>query len=81
MHTKTTKYGKPNFLVITDISNTSLKDFIGIDSWYFFKVLKIDTAFLTFPVDEWDENECFNGACKLINNIHVVNDSAVQKGS
>ena len=76
MHTKTTKYGKPNFPVIKNISNASLKDFIGIDSWYFFKILKIDTAFLTLPVDEWDENECFKGACKLINNIHVVNDSA-----
>ena len=52
-----------------------MKDFIGIDFWYSFKVLKIDTAFLTLPVDEWDENECFKGACKLINNIHVVNDS------
>ena len=52
MHTKTTKYGKPNFLVIKGISNASLKDFIGIDSWYLFKVLKIDTAFLTLPVDE-----------------------------
>ena len=83
MHTKTTKYGKPNFLVIKDNSNASLKDFIGIDSWYLFKVLEIDTAFLTLPVDEWDENECFNGACKLFNNINnnVVNDSAVQKGS
>ena len=71
MHTKSTKYGKPNFLVIKDISNTSLKDFIGIDSWYLFKVLKIYTALLTLPVDEWDENECFNGACKLINNIQL----------
>ena len=76
MHTKSTKYGKPNFLVIKDNSNASLKDFIGIDFWYLFKVLKIDTA---LPVDE---NESFNGACKLINNINnnVVDDSAVQKG-
>ena len=49
MHTKTTKYGKPNFLVIKDNSNASLKDFIGIDFWYLFKVLEIDTAFLTLP--------------------------------
>ena len=53
-----------------------MKEFIGIDFWYLFKVLKIDTAFFTLPVDEWDKNECFKGACKLINNIHVVNDSA-----
>ena len=68
MHTQTTKYGKSIFLGIKDSSNASLKDFIGIDFWYLFKVLKIDTAFLTLPVDEWDENECFKGACKLINN-------------
>ena len=49
-----------------------MKAFIGVDYGYLFKVLKIDTAFLTLPVDEWDENECFNGACKIINNIHVV---------
>ena len=59
-----------------DSSNASLKDFIRIDFWYLFKVLKIDTAVLTLPVDEWDENECFKGACKIINNIHVVRDSA-----
>ena len=76
MHTQTTKYGKSIFLGLKDSSNASLKDFIGIDFWYLFKVLKIDTAFLTLPVDEWDENECFKGACKLINNIHVVTDSA-----
>ena len=75
MHTQTTKYGKSIFLGIKDSSNASLKDFIGIDFWYLFKVLKIDTAFPTLPVDEWDENECFKGAWKLINNIHVVNDS------
>ena len=73
MHTKTTKYGKSIFLVIKDSSNASLKAFIGIDFWYLFKV---DTAFLTLPVDEWDENECFKGACKIINNIHVVSDRA-----
>ena len=76
MYTKTTKYGKSIFLVIKDSSNASLKDFIGIDFWYLFKVLKIDTAFLTLPVYEWDENECFKGACKIINNIHDVRDSA-----
>ena len=76
MHTKTTKYGKSIFLVIKDSSNASLKDFIGIDFWYLFKVLKIDTAFLTLPVDEWDENECLKGACKIINNIHVLSDRA-----
>ena len=53
-----------------------MKDFIGIDFWYLFKVLKIDTAFLTLPVDEWDENECFKGASKIINNIHVLSDRA-----
>ena len=72
MHTKTNKYRKSIYLVIKDISNASLKDFIGIDIWHLFKVLEIDTVFLTLPVDEWDENECFNGACELINNIHVV---------
>ena len=76
MHTQTTKYGKSIFLGIKDSSNASLKDFIGIDFWYLFKVLKIDTAFLTLPVDDWDENECFNGACRIINNIHVVSDRA-----
>ena len=53
-----------------------MKDFIGIDFWYLFKVLKTDTAFLTLPADECDENECFKGACKIINNIHVVRGSA-----
>ena len=76
MHTKTTKYGKSIFLVIKDSSNASLKAFIGIDFWYLFNVLKIDTPFLTLPVDEWDENECFKGACKIINNIHAVSDRA-----
>ena len=76
MHTKTTKYGKSIFLGIKDSNNASLKEFIGIDFWYLFKVLKIDTAVLTLPVDEWDENECFKGACKIINNIHVVSDRA-----
>ena len=76
MHTKTTKYGKSIFLGIKDSNNASLKDFMGIDFWYLFKVLKIDTAFLTLPVDEWDDNECFKGACKIINNIHVVSDRA-----
>ena len=64
---------QPNY---KDSSNASLKDFIGIDFWYLFKVLKIDTAFLTLPVDEWDDNECFKGACKIINNIHDGRDSA-----
>ena len=66
-------------MVIKDSSNASLKDFIGIDFWYLFKVLKINTAFLTLPVDEWDKNECFKGACKTINNIHVVSDR-VERG-
>ena len=79
MHTKTTKHGKSIFLGIKDSNNASLKDFIGIDFWYLFKVLKIDTAFLTLPVDEWDENECFKGACKIMNNFHVVSDRAEKR--
>jgi hypothetical protein len=38
--------------------------------------LKIDTAFLYLPVEEWNGYDSYNSACKFIKNVNVVNDRA-----
>ena len=72
-----TAFGKPQFPALpSDIAEASLKSFAGKDSWCFFRILKLDSSFLSLPVESWNEDVSFNAAKIVVDNLKVVNDSA-----
>ena len=54
----------------------SLVDFVGEDSWGFFRISKIDTAFLDSPVSELPLSNNYLSAKDIVSKLCVVNDSA-----
>ena len=70
-------FGKPQFPDLPlNIMEASLEQFVGKDSWSFFRILKLESSFLDLPVESWDKDEGFKAAETVVKNIKVVNDSA-----
>ena len=70
-----TGYGKPKFP--TNISHsTTLTNLIDQDSWFFFKLLQIDSEFLALDVDTWQSTSSYQRALQNVQAINVVNDGA-----
>lgn len=74
-----TGYGKPTF---PDIEHSiyvpviKYDELVGSDSWYFFKIMNIDTAFLSKPVATWITDETFLDATEVVKSLMVTNDCA-----
>ena len=48
-------FGKPQFPDLPlNIMEVSLEQFVGKDSWSFFRILKLDRSFLDMPIEFWD---------------------------
>jgi len=42
----------------------------------FFHIIGLDDSFLNTPVTHWEANDVYQQGKLIVNNIHVVNDSA-----
>lgn len=71
-----TGFGKPVFPDVTRLNGISLADFVGQDSWLFFRILNLDRQFLEHPVETWTDNVSYNEAFAVVRALRVVNDSA-----
>ena len=74
-----TEFGKPKFPDILNqdnINSLALPYFVGKDSWGFFRILRLDTAFLDKSVESWKEDDTYLRAKEVVTNLSVVNDSA-----
>ena len=71
-----TGFGKPTFPNISGEKEFIMSNFIGSESWNFFAILGIDTAFLSSPVSDWVSLESYQNANHNILSLHVVNDAA-----
>ena len=59
-----------------DLRHKTLDCFIGPASHLFFKILNLNTDFLSQDVESWPENVSFQEAKKVVQSLKVVNDSA-----
>ena len=57
-------------------SNKQLSDFVGPDTFTFFKLLHLDQDLLTKPVSEWTLSLNYTNGIKMIKNLSVVNDAS-----
>ena len=69
-----TSYGKPNFPELTVPGD--LLTFVGCDSMGFFRILHLDSDFLSEPAEEWPGIDSYESAKKGVKAMHVVNDAA-----
>ena len=53
-----------------------MPSFAGKDSWGFFRILRLDTAFLDKSVESWKDDDTYVRAKEVVDNLAVVNDSA-----
>ena len=67
-------YGEPKFPSLTKC--TTLKNLVGEDSYFVFKLLRISVDFITIPVEEWRSSQSYQQARYLVKSLNVVNDSA-----
>lgn len=58
------------------IKMPSFGDFISKSTLEFFKIMKIETSFLEYDPDQWNENEDFLESKDQISYLQVVNDAA-----
>ena len=74
-----TEFGKPKFpdiLSQDDIESLALSTFAGKDSLGFFRILRLDTAFLDKSVESWKDDDTYLRAKEVVDSLAVVNDSA-----
>ena len=68
-------FGKPVFPKDMSLS-TSLRDLARVDSWFIFKLLNLDSEFLSKLVETWEQNQAFRNAQKKVLSLNVTNDAA-----
>ena len=75
-----TTAGSTMDMPITDqgvkFSSMKLKNFIGSDSWTFFKLIGVEPMFLNIPVSKWSNDNSYLQIESFTKSISVVNDSA-----
>ena len=69
-------WGKPSFPDLSNETALTMASFIGEDSWKFFDIVKVDTAFLELPVSDWCNDADYLRAKEVIDSLSVVNDAA-----
>ena len=60
---------------------TKLEELITADSLEFFKVLNLNFSFFEHPVETWQTNCNYLAAKKVVDSLHVTNDTAEQSVS
>ena len=58
-----------------------LEELITADSLEFFKVLNLNFSFFEHPVETWQTNCNYLAAKKVVDSLHVTNDTAEQSVS
>ena len=71
-----TGFGKPTFPMMPTKVTEDLSRYVGIDSWSFFKIMKIKTDFLWKFLTDWESDDGYKKAKLIVNSISVVNDAA-----
>ena len=76
------KYSQPQTMLHQEMPETcsftskTLVNFIGCDSWTFFKLYEIEPTFLTKPEKYWHLDDTFLSLQRLTAGLKVVNDNA-----
>jgi hypothetical protein len=70
-----TGFGKPRFPTKLTPS-TTLAELVGVDSWFMFNLLHLESDFLIVDVDQWTEVPSFVSSKSKIDAINVINDCA-----
>ena len=55
---------------------TNLSDYVGADSWHFFRLTRLSHDFLHKPVSEWTSDESYLKGRALVCSLSVANDAA-----
>lgn len=73
-----TGFGKPAFPIIPQETSDDLdlSQFIGVDSWSFFEIMRLDKEFLHKPISDWESDPGFVAGKEKIHSLSVVNDGA-----
>jgi hypothetical protein len=71
-----TGFGKPTFPMMPTKVTEDLSRYVGIDSWSFFKIMKIKSDFLCKSLTDWESDDGYKKAKLIVNSISVVNDAA-----
>ena len=69
-------HGKPIFPTMPERINEDIFQFVGLRSFKFFNIMRLDPGFLSLPVEIWELDSSFNEAKLTDNNLMVVNNGA-----
>ena len=62
--------------ISNNFCSKKLKNFIGPDSWTFFRLFDVEPTFLYKPVIQWSIDDTFKKLSPIVRATKVVNDSA-----
>ena len=68
------RVGLPAFPIVT--GESKLWDFVTEESWDFFKILKVQVDWLTWPPVRWEESNSYRKIENVITTAKVINDTA-----
>lgn len=68
--------GKKLIVSAQDLVNTRLSDLGSTSSASFFKILGIESGFMSHPIESWGQNELFIKGKAIVDNLKVINDHA-----
>ena len=69
-------HGKPIIPTMPERINEDLVKFVGLSSFKFFNIMRLDPGFLSLPVETVELDSIFNEAKLTVSNLAVVNDGA-----
>ena len=69
-------HGKPILPKMPERINEDLVQFVGLSSFKFFNIMRLDPGFLSLPVETGELDSSFNEAKLTVSNLVVVNDGA-----
>lgn len=76
LNKNTNIYTKKASIIISDIPNLNLEDFVSVKTYNFFRGFGICTNFLKLHPREWQQNQKYKDAFEIIKSVKVVNDLA-----
>ena len=71
-----TGFGKPKFPNDNISAATKLADLVSSDSWFIFRLMGIETNFLSEDVDRWPGEQSFLSSKAKTSALNVINDNA-----
>ena len=61
---------------ILELPGASLASFVGPRSWMAFQLLSMGSAWLSLPVEQWEDDDEFQRMAQIMSDLAVVNDTA-----